>query len=54
VIDRLALQVEHEYNSVIDKDTIFSSIISDPAANRAENEQFTRWYKAGVNLLLKI
>jgi hypothetical protein len=54
MIDRLALQVEHEYNSVIDKDTIFSSIISDPAANRAENEQFTRWYKAGVNLLLKI
>ena len=54
MIDRLALQVEHEYNSVIDKDKVFSSIISDPAANRAENEQFTRWYKAGVNLLLKI
>lgn len=54
MVNRLASQVEREYDIVIDKDKIFSSIISDRAANRVENEQFTRWYKEGVNLLLKI
>ncbi len=54
MIDRLAAQAKREYDTVIDKDEVFSSIISNPQANRAENEQFTRWYKEGVNLLLKI
>jgi len=54
MVDRLASQAEHEYDTVINKDEVFSSIISNPEANRAENEQFTHWYKEGVNLLLKI
>ncbi len=54
MVERLAAQARNEYNTVIDKDEVFSSILSNPQANRDENEQFTRWYKEGVNLLLKI
>jgi len=54
MVDRLASQAEREYETIIDKDKVFSSIISDPDTNRAENEFFTKWYKEGVNLLLKI
>jgi len=54
MVERLASQAEREYETVLDKEKVFSSIISDPEANRIENEQFTRWYKEGVNLLLKI
>jgi len=54
MVDRLASQAEREYETVIDRDEVFSSIISDPDSNRAENELFTRWYREGVNLLLKI
>ena len=31
MVDRLASQAEHEYDTVIDKDEVFSSIISNPA-----------------------
>lgn len=54
MVERLAAQAVHDYDTVIDKDEVFSSIISNPHLNRTENEQFTRWYKEGVNLLLKI
>ncbi|MHB8111152.1 MAG: hypothetical protein ACYDHW_14105 [Syntrophorhabdaceae bacterium] len=54
MVDRLASQAEREYETIIDKDEVFSSIISNPELNRTENEQFARWYKEGVNLLLKI
>ena len=54
MIERLAAQAEREYDIVIDKEKVFSSIISDPGANQMENELFARWYREGVNLLLKI
>ncbi len=54
MVDRLAVQAENEYDTVINKDEVFSSIISNPKVNQTENEMFTRWYKEGVNLLLKI
>ncbi len=54
MVERLASQAEREYETVIDREKVFSSIISDPETNRMENEQFARWYKEGVNLLLKI
>jgi len=54
MVERLALQAERDYETVIDKEKVFSSIISDPRTNRLENEQFSKWYKEGVNLLLKI
>ena len=54
LVERLASQAQREYDIVIDKDKVFDSIISDPQTNRMENEEFTRWYREGVNLLLKI
>lgn len=54
MVDRLASQAEHEYETVIDKEKVFASIISDPETNRMENELFSKWYREGVNLLLKI
>jgi hypothetical protein len=54
MVDRLASQAEREYETVIDKEKVFTSIISDPETNRMENELFSRWYREGVNLLLKI
>jgi len=54
MIERLASQAQREYDIVIDREKVFSSIISDPQTNRMENEQFARWYREGVNLLLKI
>jgi hypothetical protein len=54
MVDRLASQAEREYETVIDKEKVFDSIISDPETNRMENELFNKWYREGVNLLLKI
>ncbi|MEN6615247.1 MAG: hypothetical protein ABFD12_01700 [Syntrophorhabdus sp.] len=54
MIDRLASQAEREYDTVIDKDEVFTSVISNPELNRTENEQFAHWYREGVNLLLRI
>ena len=54
MIDRLSKQAETEYEVKIDKDRVFSEIYSDKLGNRQENEQFSKWYKEGVNLLLKI
>ncbi len=54
MIDRLSLQAEKEYDTTIDKDRIFSLISSDKEGNRRENERFSRWFKEGINLLLKI
>ncbi len=54
MLDRLAAQAETEYNIEIDKDEIFASIRNDREANMIENKQFSRWYKEGVNLLMKI
>jgi hypothetical protein len=51
--ERLSVQAESQYGIAIDKERIFSSICSDKAGNKRENEQFSRWYKEGINLLLK-
>ncbi len=54
MVMRLATQAEEEFSITIEKDNIFSSIKSDKVANKKENEIFSRWYKEGMNLLLKI
>ena len=54
MIDRLCLQAEREYGITLDKEKIFSSISFDKEENRRENQQFSRWFKEGINLLLKI
>jgi hypothetical protein len=33
---------------------IFSAIKSDKTTNKNENERFSKWYKEGMKLLLKI
>ncbi|HEY3276793.1 MAG TPA: hypothetical protein VGJ94_09250 [Syntrophorhabdaceae bacterium] len=54
MIDRLATQAEMEYGVILDKDEVFRAIQSDRLANTHENHHFSRWYKDGVNLLMKI
>jgi hypothetical protein len=54
MIDRLSLQAEKTYGIAIDKEQIFSSVCSDKEGNKCENERFSRWFREGVNLLLKI
>jgi hypothetical protein len=54
MIDRLSAQAEREYGMIIDKDELASAIQGDKDRNKKENEEFSKWYKEGVNLLLKI
>jgi hypothetical protein len=54
MVDRLAAQAENEYSISIDKDEVFRAVQSDRQANSLENHQFSRWYKEGVDLLMKI
>ncbi len=53
MVDRLASQAEHGRDRHR-QGKVFASIISDPETNRMENELFSKWYREGVNLLLKI
>ena len=53
MIERLANQAE-EFDIIIEKDNIFSAIKSDKTTNKQENELFSKWYKDGMKLLLKI
>ncbi len=54
MIDRLAAQAESEYGMHVDKEQLMHSIGTGKEANRNANRQFSRWYKEGVNLLMKI
>ena len=54
MVERLANQAETEFDTTIDKTAIFSAINSDTTINRNENELYGRWYKEGMDLLLKI
>ncbi len=54
MVERLCLQAEREYGIFIDKNQMISSIQKDKDGNRLENQQFSKWYQEGVNLLLKI
>lgn len=54
MVDRLCLQAETEYDIKLDGESIFSFIKEDKEGNKTENNHFSRWYKEGVNLLLKI
>jgi hypothetical protein len=54
MIERLAAQAEGEFDIKIEKDKIFASIKTDKAINKSENELYSRWYKEGMKLLLKI
>ena len=54
MIDRLSSQAKREYNIVIDREKLIRTIDREKDRNRKENEEFSRWYREGVNLLLKI
>jgi hypothetical protein len=54
MVKRLAAQAEREFDIIIEKDAIFSSIKSNVKTNKHENEHFSKWYKEGMKLLLKI
>jgi hypothetical protein len=54
MIDRLSSQAEREYSISIDKDGLKKTIRSEKELNKRENVEFSKWYKEGVNLLLKI
>ena len=43
-----------EYNTAIDKGRLTLAIQHEKDRNKKENEEFSQWYKEGVNLLLKI
>jgi hypothetical protein len=54
MVDRLSAQAEREYDIIIDKEKVIASILREKNKNQKENEEFSRWYREGVNLLLKI
>jgi hypothetical protein len=54
MVERLCLQTEQKFEIIIDKDQIISSIQHNKEENKKENQQFSKWYQEGVNLLLKI
>jgi len=54
MIERLSAQALREYNTTIDQSRMLSAILQEKNKNHKENEEFSRWYKEGVNLLLKI
>lgn len=54
MVERLSSQALRQYNTTIEGDRLTASILREKERNRKENEAFSRWYKEGVNLLLKI
>ena len=54
MVERLATQAKEEFDITIEKNNIFSAIKSDKTTNKRENERFSKWYKEGMKLLLKI
>jgi hypothetical protein len=54
MVDRLSAQAEREYGITLNQDELISKIQTDRHRNQKENEEFSKWYKEGVNLLLKI
>jgi hypothetical protein len=54
MIERLSSQAEREYDIALDKRKLTASILKEKDRNQKENEEFSKWYKEGVNLLLKI
>jgi hypothetical protein len=54
MVDRLSAQAEREYGILINKGELIAAIQKDKMRNQKENEEFSKWYKEGVNLLLKI
>lgn len=54
MIERLAAQALREYSVAIDQGRLAEVILHEKDRNLRENEEFSRWYIEGVNLLLKI
>jgi hypothetical protein len=54
MVARLCLQVERDFGAHLDRDDLFASIARDKEENRRQNEEFSRWYREGVNLLLRM
>ena len=54
MVRRLVNQAKEEFDIIVEKNNIFSAIISDKTTNKNENERFSKWYNEGMKLLLKI
>jgi len=54
MIERLSSQAQREYDITVNQSSLMASILHEKARNKKENEEFSKWYKEGVNLLLKI
>jgi hypothetical protein len=54
MIDRLSAQALREYGITIDRNRLMAEILWEKDRNKKENEEFSKWYREGINLLLKI
>jgi len=54
MVDRLCYQAEHEFDIILDKNQVISSIQDKKEECQKENMLFSKWYQEGINLLLKI
>jgi len=54
MLERLNIQAQNEYGLTIDKNHLLHTILSNKGANKQENDNYSRWYKEGVKLLLRI
>ncbi len=54
MVHRLALQAERDFGLSVDTKAVRLLVGEDREANRRENERFSRFYREGVDLLLKI
>ncbi|MGD9576637.1 MAG: hypothetical protein AB7Y74_00125 [Syntrophorhabdus sp.] len=54
MIERLSAQALREYGITIDRSRLMAVILREKDRNKKENEEFSKWYKEGINLLLKI
>lgn len=54
MVDRLAVQAKDDFQINVEKDAVFAAILSDKSLNKQENDRFSRHYKYGLDLLLKI
>jgi hypothetical protein len=54
MVKRLAHQAANEFETDMDAPRLIDSLSNDKAENRGENDLFSRWYREGVNHLLKI
>ena len=54
MVSRLTVQAARDFDVVLDPEKLFLTVKKEKNANRKENEIFSKWYKEGVDFLLKI